>query len=120
MVDVDRVIQLESSGNPQETNKASGARGLGQITPIALKDYNQLNPQHYAWAQMYDPQINQKVTYWTLTQRIPSMLQHYGIQSTPHNVLWAYHDGVSNVAKGKMSKEAQEELRRYFEPRTGK
>ena len=48
------------------------------------------------------------------------MLQHYGIQSTPHNVLWAYHDGVSNVAKGKMSKEAQEELRRYFEPRTGK
>jgi hypothetical protein len=112
-VDPDRVYQIESSGNPNAYNKSSHATGLGQITPIALKDWNQMNSDQYSLPQLYDPQINQRVAYWTLTQRIPSMLQAYGKEVTPENVLWAYHDGIGNVRKGKKSAAAEEYIRRY-------
>jgi len=37
------VIQAESGGTPGQVNPKSGASGLMQIMPIALKDYNQRN-----------------------------------------------------------------------------
>jgi hypothetical protein len=111
-----RVYQIESNSNPNAVNQNTGARGLGQIMPIALKDYNQQNPQDtYQWNQMMDPQINQKVAYWTLTQRIPSMLQAYKKPVTPENVLWAYHDGIGNVQKGYKSDAVKEYIKRYFQ-----
>jgi soluble lytic murein transglycosylase-like protein len=113
-VNPDRVYQIESSGNPLAYNRDSGARGLGQITDIARRDYNKQNKENYQPLQLFDPQVNQKIAYWTLTQRIPSMLQSYGKEVTPENVLWAYHDGIGNVKKNYKSDAVKEYLRRYF------
>jgi hypothetical protein len=114
-VNPETVYNIESSGKPNAYNPVSNARGLGQITPIALKDYNQMNPSdNYNSQQLYDPQINQKIAYWTLTQRIPSMLQAYKKAVTPENVLWAYHDGIGNVQRGYKSEAVKEYIKKYF------
>ena len=114
-VNLDRVIDIESSGRWDAYNPMSNARGLGQITPIALKDWNALNPgETYNLAQLFDPQINQKIAYWTLTQRIPQMLQAYRLAVTPENVLWAYNAGIGRVRQGIKPKETREYIKKYF------
>ena len=40
------IIQTESSGNPLAFNKGSGARGLGQITPIVVQEWNNFHPKN--------------------------------------------------------------------------
>ena len=42
LIDIDRVIEMES-GWDEKAVGAAGERGLGQIMPIALKDYNNYN-----------------------------------------------------------------------------
>lgn len=46
------VIQAESRGKAGEVNPVSGATGLMQIMPIALKDYNQRNNDSYVMADL--------------------------------------------------------------------
>ena len=54
-VNYDAIAQIESSGNPKAFNKKSKARGLLQITPIALADWNQMNPkQTYSEKDLFD------------------------------------------------------------------
>lgn len=49
------VIQRESNGKPGIVNPRSGASGLTQVMPIALKDYNQHHAEKYAMVQLRDP-----------------------------------------------------------------
>jgi len=98
----DALIMQESSGNPSAYNPESGARGLGQITPIALKDFNQENPNtNYTMDDMYDPQKNMRVAYWTLYKRIPQFLRNKNMALTIENVLATYNYGIGNVSKTK-------------------
>lgn len=46
------VMQRESGGNPGAVNTSSGASGLLQVMPIALKDYNQNHRVKYTMAQL--------------------------------------------------------------------
>lgn len=113
-VDYEAIKYIESSSNPAAHNKTTDARGWGQITPIALRDYNQMNPRDtYTPEQLYDPQINSKIMTWLVDERIPQQLQAYKVQPTVENVIWAYHDGAKNVAKGYMSKNARNYLIKY-------
>jgi soluble lytic murein transglycosylase-like protein len=46
------VLQRESGGHAGEVNPKSGASGLMQVMPIALKDYNQRNGTAHTMADM--------------------------------------------------------------------
>ena len=94
---LDALIQVESSNNPNAVNKKSGARGLGQITSVALADWNQFNKDKYSMDDMFNPQKNMRVTNWYLMRQIPHYLEHYGLPSTVENVLWAYNAGIGRV-----------------------
>ena len=43
-VDMDNIYRIESSHNPKAYNSGSKAKGLGQITPIVLKEWNNYHP----------------------------------------------------------------------------
>lgn len=113
-VDLEKIFKIESNFDPQAYNKKSGAVGLGQIVDIALKDYNMLNPKdQYSKEQLFDPQVNAKISNWMLTDRIPQLLKHFGVQPTTDNILWAYNAGIGNVVKGRKPKETVDYIKKY-------
>lgn len=62
-----RQMYLESEGNPMAYNSGSKAVGLFQITPIALQEYLNYNPNDTG--NLYDPEYNKRVRDWHM--------QHY-------------------------------------------
>jgi len=115
-IDLNKLIGIESSWDTRAYNKKSKARGLAQITPIALRDYNQLNPaDQHSLDDLYNPQINQKIAQWTLAERIPQMLKAYGVPLTQDNVLWAYNAGIGRVVDNFMPAETKDYIRKYKE-----
>ena len=57
-LDISIIHQIESSGNPLAHDKGDDSRGLGQITPGVLKDYNTATQQNITPDQLFDVQIN--------------------------------------------------------------
>jgi len=96
----DAIEQIESSGNPRAYNRNSGARGLRQITPIVLKEWNQLHPnEQYSLEDLFDARINRKIGNWYLEERIPYYLKYYGLEDNVENRLASYNWGIGNVKR---------------------
>lgn len=115
-VNMDKVAQIESSGNVRAYNKRSGATGLYQITQICLTEYNTYNQTRYNHPQdMLDPALNKKVALWYMNKRIPQLLRYYDKADTVTNRLIAYNCGISCVVKGRIPKETKNYLRKYYE-----
>jgi soluble lytic murein transglycosylase-like protein len=109
---LDALFMQESNQDPQAYNKATGATGLGQIMPPALEDFNLLNKERYTMKDMFDPQLNARVSNWYLYDRIPAMLMTYKMPVTIDNVLASYNFGIGNVRKGKaLPKETRDYIR---------
>jgi len=100
-LDLSIIKQIESSGNPLAYNKSSHARGLFQITPICLKEYNNFHTEQYDLSDLFNPIINEKIAAWYLEKRIPQMLKHFGKDVSLENILISYNAGVSYVVSGK-------------------
>jgi len=113
VIDLDIIATIESSNNPMAYNPKSGARGLYQITPICLKDYNSQNTPQIAPTRLFDPFINKQVAKWYLTQRIPLFLRNKGIPITVANILWCYNAGIGNLLKRKIPKETRDYIAKY-------
>lgn len=100
MIDLSAIIKIESGGDPKAYNKKSGARGLCQITPICLDEWNNFHPKYkISLGRLYDPRINKMIAEWYLNERIPAMLRYWGIAVTVEMVLGAYNWGPNNVRK---------------------
>ena len=99
-IDMDKISMIESSNNPMAYNKHSNARGLYQITPICLADYNQYHKIQYTTDQLYDKRINYDIAYWYMNVRIPQLLKHYKQKDTVDNRLIAYNAGIKYLIKG--------------------
>jgi soluble lytic murein transglycosylase-like protein len=112
-VDMDRIYQIESSGDPNAVNNVTGARGLGQIMPGALKEYNHYNKANIQPDQLFVPQINHQISVWYMNRRIPQMLNHYGVPDTEVNRVAAYHAGAHNVARGRIGPATQDYITKY-------
>jgi soluble lytic murein transglycosylase-like protein len=63
-INLDAIAQIESSGNPLAYNKASGARGLFQITRNCLRHYNSVHRKKVTMDELYDPVKNKAVAKW--------------------------------------------------------
>lgn len=83
------VMKAESDFD-QYARSSADARGLMQITSMALEDINRLLSENYTMTQMYDPKINIRcgVAYLSILYR------KYGIYDT---VYAAYNAGQGNV-----------------------
>lgn len=112
-IDLDSIIQIESGWNPSALNKKDDSRGLCQITPILLKEWNTFQKDQYTMNDLYDPQINMRIAYWYLHYRIPQMLRYYKKEVNLRNVLWAYNAGISRVLEGVVPKITQDYFRKY-------
>lgn len=62
------LTRQESGFNPKAVSSA-GARGLTQIMPGALKDYNTTHGTNYTHDDMFDPDKNADVGMWYLSSR---------------------------------------------------
>lgn len=63
------IIQRESNGKSGVKNPSSGASGLMQVMPVALRDYNNHHESKYTMEQLRDPaqpQIQIRVGTWIL------------------------------------------------------
>ena len=107
---------IESSNNPLAYNQKTQARGLYQITPICLKEWNNFHSsEHYTLNDLFNPQVNEKIAKWYLTKRIPQMLRYYKKPVTIENILICYNAGIKYVLKGEIPKETKEYIQKYKE-----
>ena len=98
-IDLDIIAEIESSNNPNAYNSYSGATGLYQITWICLNDYNILNHTDLRMQDMLDPDANYVVASWYILDRIPELLEYYGLKITDEAILACYNWGIGNYRK---------------------
>lgn len=109
---IDDVIYKESRGNPNAVSP-KGAMGIMQIMPDgALADYNQIKKTRYSKKDLFNPDLNKEIGTWYLQERIPQMLNSFGIPVNRQTVLASYNGGIGRVVdyykKGKaLPKETQ-------------
>ena len=113
-IDYSKIAWLESRGNPMAYNKVSRARGLFQITPICLFDYNKENRTHYTLENLFDPTINRRIAEWYFEKRIPQFLKTYGKEDTIENRLICFHAGIKRLIENKIPKSTREYIKEYF------
>lgn len=121
VMDINKIINIESSGNPFAHNKHSGARGLMQVTPIVLEEWNYFNPsQKYTCESLFNPEINRKIGTWYLNRIKDHYIPYYGLGQNIENILIAYNSGIKNLCKMRekrdfnlLPKETQEYIRKY-------
>lgn len=101
MIDINKIIQIESSGNPNAVNEKSGAIGLMQITQSALNDYNKMavryNKQVFCLSEMINPNFNKIVGDWYINERIPAMIQFYKIPDCDFFRIITYNWGIGHL-----------------------
>lgn len=113
LIDLRAIMKIESHGDVKAFNRHSGARGLYQVTPIVVKEWNAFHPEErFTNEDMFNAQRNYKVAEWYLNTRIPQMLRHFGKPVNVENVLISYNAGISYVVKGK---ELPEETSNYLQ-----
>lgn len=111
-IDLNVIKIIESSGIADAQNTRTGARGLWQITPICLKDFNKHTKSTYTYNDLWAPWINRKIADWYLHKRIPQILRSRKKKLTVDNLLISYNAGHSWIGK-RLPKETQEYLRKY-------
>ncbi len=94
------IAQIESSNNPRAYNQRSKARGLCQITPVCLKEYNNYHTVKYTLDDLFNAHINIQIADWYLNKRIPTLLAYYHIPDTIENRLIAYNYGIGHLLRG--------------------
>jgi len=120
VIDINKIIKIESSGNPKALNKRSGARGLCQI--MRLTWFECCSRLNYDWSfdEAYDPVKNVIIGEYYINKRIPQMLKYYNIPDNIDNRLISYNWGIGNLDKARRSygkinlpKETQNYIKKY-------
>jgi len=115
IIDLSIIKQIESSGDPSAYNQTSQARGLYQITPICLEEWNNYHPaEQYMLTELFNPRINERIARWYLLDRIPQMLRYYKKSVTIENCIIAYNAGIGYMASDKkLPSETIEYIKKY-------
>ena len=110
-LNMNAIKQIESGGNPNAYNKHAQAKGLYQITPICLKEYNNYHENKIKDEELFNAKLNYTIANWYITKRIPQMLKHYGKRLTNRNIIISYNAGISYVVE---NKDLPEETENYI------
>lgn len=97
-IDLSAIAYIESSGNPLAVREVGRdhSYGLYQISPIALKDWNQTHPsQRYGIKELLNPEVNATLARWLFTERLPNLLRAYGRPVDAPHLILAYNCGIS-------------------------
>lgn len=112
-VDMSIISEIESSHDVKAFNRHSQARGLCQITPVVLKEFNTRYGTRYGLSKLFDGEFNLMVADWYMNTRIPEMLKAYHIKDSLMSRIWAYNAGVGNLKKGFLPSETKDYIRKY-------
>lgn len=115
-ISLDFIQQIENESNdPNAFNKKSQARGIYQITPICLEEWNNFNKsEKYKEDDLFKPEVNKKIADWYLHKRIPQMLTSFKKPITLENVLTSYNAGINYVVKNKpLPTETTDYIKKY-------
>ena len=95
-----RIIQIESQWYPKAVSPKK-ARGLMQITPIVLKEWNwHGNGRIHNKYDLFDPFISVNIGKWYLHERIGEhYLPNYGLDSHDENKAASYNAGPVFIGK---------------------
>lgn len=113
VINMKHIMKIESNGNPKAHNKTANARGLYQITPICLKEYNNFHTKKYSPNDLWKAEVNSEIATWYLNVRIPQLLKHYKKDINEKNVIIAYNAGINAVVKGYLPAETKKYLAKY-------
>jgi len=119
VIDMEIVKEIESSGNPKAFNKASGCRGLYQISEICFKEFGQFHPAHnWTLDDLFNPAVNTFIARWYMLWRLPAMFKSWKIYPTTAVILAAYNWGPGNARgwckKGGSIGDLPQETRAYI------
>jgi hypothetical protein len=113
-IDMSVIQQIESSGRPDAYNARSGARGLYQITPICLQEWNNFHPKdQHTLDDLFHPDTNTKIATWFMLIRIPQMLRYYGVPVTIENMIVAWNAGIVYARRGVVPTETANFIKKY-------
>ena len=98
-IDMDRIIAIESSGNPLAVSSA-GCRGLCQIAEGTWIECTRRMGVTWTWDEdAWQPGENRAVGRYYINTRIPEMLRHYGIDDNHATRIGAYNWGIGNLRR---------------------
>ena len=97
-IDINRVAEIESSGDPSATGVA-GERGLCQLMPGTWADVTTEMGVEWDFDEAFDPRKNLAVADWYLARTIPRYLKYYGIPDTTSARMAAYNYGIGNIKR---------------------
>ena len=111
----DVIMKIESGGDVWAYNPSSRAKGLYQITPVVLREYNEWHPSRIIGEdEIFLPDRNERVAIWYLSERIPQMLVHFKKPVTARNILISYNAGIKYVVKNlELPEETSSYLQKY-------
>lgn len=113
IIDLNAISLIESSNNPRAINKDEGSFGLFQISPVALKEFNQRVGANLTMKDMLREEKNAHVAIWLLEVRIPELLAFYKKPQTLKNTIVAYNCGISCLDRKELPKTTKEYLAKY-------
>lgn len=117
-VDMTVITEIESGGNVNGYNRSSHARGLCQITPVVLAEYDATFHSHHNVDELYIGQFNLLVGDYYMNFKIPRYLKHYHIKDTVRNRLIAYNCGIRCLVRNRTPpKETIEYVLKYEQAR---
>lgn len=87
------------------TTSKKNAIGVGQVTEIALKEYNDFHKKKYSWEDLYKRKINIKVSRWYFFQYL-----YKKFNGDIVSMVNSYNMGIGNNEKGKYNFEYLREI----------
>jgi soluble lytic murein transglycosylase-like protein len=117
-IDIKKIIQIESSGNPNAHNKRTNARGLCQIRRLTWYECCSRLKHDWSFEEAFDPVKNVIIGEYYMNKRIPQMLKAFNIPDNTDNRLIAYNWGIGNLDKARKSYgkiKLPRETQRYIE-----
>ncbi len=114
-IELEFIKKIESAGDSCALNLTDGgSRGLYQINPVGLRDYNKYHKKKYTLEDLWNAEINKRIAVWMFEKRIPQLLRAYGFRNTINNQIICYNAGIDFlVSKRKIPRGTIKYIEKY-------